>query len=340
MYDISVDIINQVKDKVSAASSISVIGHSAPDADAVTSVLSLYAFFSKLYPDKKIYPVLPDDLPNYVLWLENLDKLLIGEQAQDVLVGSDVIFFVDLNEQKRVGDLEEAVASSGAFKVVIDHHPEPENFADVLISFPQAGSTTEIIFSFLKLYDQKAIDKLIATYIFTGILTDTGCFCHDSATDRTFAAVSELLRYGVEKSRIIDNIYHNYSFDRMRLMGYVLYKKMKIIPEYQFGYIVLTRQELEQFNFKFGDHENFVNLPLSVKGITVSAMFMEREDFVRVSLRSTGTVDVGQVAKTFLSGGGHKNAAGGNMDLPVDAAVERFLTEILPQIFNYAQQKN
>ncbi len=336
-YPINQNTIDKIKSQVESAHTILIIGHTSPDPDAVSSVLSLYVFFKKKYPQKNIIPALPDDLPTNVFWFEHVNDIKLGQQVVPYFKTAQVIFLVDLNEAKRVGELEQYLRQSSAFKIIIDHHPEPEQFANILISYPEAASTTEIIFTFVHKYDSSLIDKQIATYIFTGLLTDTGCFCHDSANERSFAVASELLKYKIDKNRIIQEIYNNYSYDRMRLMGYVLVEKMKIIPEYNFGYISLSLEEMRRFNYKYGDHENFVNLPLSIKGITFSAMFMEQEKTVRVSLRSTGSIDVGMVAKKYLNGGGHKNAAGGNMDLPLQNAVNKFINEILPKIFENEQ---
>ena len=332
-YAIDGKIIEKIRNKLEHAQTVLIIGHTAADPDAVSSVLSLYVSFKKKYPGKTIIPALPDKMPTNVYWFEHINEIKSGDDVVPYIETAQVIFCVDLNEAKRVGDLEPNLRASKAFKIIIDHHPDPEPFVDVLISYPEAGSTTEIIYSFLQKYDSSLMDRQIATYIFTGILTDTGCFCHDSASERTFAIASELLKYKINKNRIIQEIYNNYSYDRMRLMGYVLLEKMKIIPKYGFGYISLSQKEMQQFNYQYGDHENFVNLPLSIKGITFSAMFMEQEDSVRVSLRSTGSIDVGMVAKKYLGGGGHRNAAGGNMDLPLENAVNKFINEILPKIF-------
>ncbi len=332
-FDISQNTIDKIKQTVISAQSIAIIGHTAPDADAVSSVLGLYSFFTKLYDSKNIIPVLPDELPTNILWFNDLGKIKIGQEAQPYIMQADVIFCVDLNETKRVGILEDALKQSEAFKIIIDHHPEPENFADITLSFPEAGSTTEIIYDFLKNYEPQILDKVIATYLFTGLLTDTGCFCHDSADVTSFAIASELLKFGINKSEIIQNVFNNYSYDRMRLMGYVLLNKLKILPEYGFGYISLSQEEMRKFNYKYGDHENFVNLPLSIKGIHTSVMFMEMPDKVRVSLRSVGVIDVSKIARKYLGGGGHKNAAGGNMPLPLEKAEKEFLTNILPKFF-------
>ncbi len=334
-FDISQNTVEKIKVKVTSAQTISIIGHTSPDADAVSSVLALYVFFTKLYPTKKIIPILPDELPTNVLWFKDLDKIMIGGKARQFLLESDVIFCVDLNETKRVGCLENDFKQSKAYKIIIDHHPEPEDFADLILSFPEAGSTTEIIYDFLKKYNPAFIDNNIATYLFTGLLTDTGCFCHDSADVTSFAIASELLKFGINKTGIIQNVFNNYSYDRMRLMGYVLLNKLEIIPEYGFGYIALSQAEMQKFNYKYGDHENFVNLPLSIKGIHTSAMFMEMEDKVRVSLRSVGVIDVSKIARKYLGGGGHKNAAGGNMPLPLEESLDVFISKILPKMFDY-----
>ncbi len=335
MYTLDKHTLQTIEQKTSQARDIVIIGHTGPDADAVSSVLGLKAYLQKLNPKARITGILPDEMPEFLQWMEGAGQILIGQEAVPAIQSADLLFFVDLNEAKRVGELQETVEKARGFKIIIDHHPKPENFADILLSFPSAGSTTEIIYSLLKQIDPAKIDLTIARHLLTGILTDTGCFCHDSATSVTLATAAELLDYGIDKGELVRNIYNNYSYDRMKLMGYALQEKFEILPQYSFGYIWLTQEELERFNYKTGDHENFVNLPLSVRGIKISAMFMERDDIVRVSLRSAGNIDVGEIARKYLDGGGHKNAAGGNMEKPIEKAIDTFINKILPQIPNH-----
>ncbi len=315
---------------------ISIIGHSNPDADAISSVLALYHILNKL--NKNVTPVLPDEPPKFLTWIPTLDKVSVGQKASDFILNSQLIICLDFNETKRAGDLETILTNSYAKKILIDHHPNPENFAQISFSYPSASSTAELIFLIVNKIFPKLIDKHFASLIYTGLLADTGCFCHDSTNSQTFKIASQLLKYGINKAEIVSNLYNSFSFNRMKLMGYVLYNNLKIIPEYNFGYISLSLEEMKRFGYQTGDHENFANLPLSIKQVLVSAMFLEQEDVIRVSLRSKGKINVGKLAQKYLNGGGHKNAAGGSLEPPLYKAIDYFVKNIVPLINKFKEE--
>jgi phosphoesterase RecJ-like protein len=246
---------------------------------------------------------------------------------------SDIIFLLDFNSLKRIDTAADVVQVSKALKVMIDHHPQPEQCADIIFSFPQKSSTAEIVWEFMKKLDTSKLDKRIAGYVFLGIVSDTGCFCFDSAGKETFSIVSEILDYNIDKSRIIEKLYQNFSENRTRLLGYLLHNKMKVFHAKKAAYITFTLREKELFAYRTGDHENFVNFPLSIKGIKFSAFFMENEDEIRVSLRSKGDyVNVNEIARKYFFGGGHKNAAGGKFKGSMEELEEFFSEKILKNL--------
>jgi phosphoesterase RecJ-like protein len=170
-------------------------------------------------------------------------------------------------------------------------------------------------------------------------MTDTGCFSFNSSRPETWNAVAELLRLGIDKDSIFSEVYENYSDGRMRLMGYCLNEKMKVIEEYNTAYISLTLEELRQFHFEPGDTEGFVNLPFSVNGVKVTALFIERDDHIKISLRSKGNIAINLIAQKYFDGGGHKNAAGGESKLNMTDTISKF-TSLLPLYDKELRQTN
>ena len=326
-FKLSVDKLGKYIDK---SNNIVVIGHQSPDGYAVGSILAVYNFFTK--KGKNIVPVLPDPMPEFLNWLPAANKVVDGENAIKHIKQADLIICIDFNEQKRVGELSDYLRNSNAVKILIDHHVEPENFAQVMFSYPTAGSSAEIVYRILKGLDKELLDKQIATCIFTGLITDTGCFCHDSAGYETFETAAELMKYDIDKQEIINHLYHSYSYDRMRLMGYVLEKKMQLTDQGKIAYITLTEDELKQFNYKSGDHENFVNLPLSIKTVQVSFFILENGDKIKISIRSKGKVDVNELARKFFAGGGHKKAAGGSWEGSMQSLINLLTNEVTQYI--------
>ncbi len=146
--------------------------------------------------------------------------------------------------------------------------------------------------------------------------------------------VADLLEKGIDKDDIFRLVYDNYSADRMRLLGFSLNEKMVVIPEYKTAYIALTREELARYNHVTGDTEGFVNLPFSIKGIIVTALFLEKEDYIKISFRSRGDFEINKFAEKHFNGGGHKNAAGGEAYMSLDETIKTFVN-LLPLYKKY-----
>ncbi len=334
MFELDTKKIQELKPHILSAKKIVLIGHTSPDGDAVSSVLALFLALKKI-TNAQVYPVLPDEIPNYVKWFDHINDLIIDSRAPELLDNADIVFCLDFNEAKRVNHLSENLLSSRAIKVLIDHHPQPENFVDYSFSYPTASSTAEIVYYFIKALDKDLLDRTIAIYLFSGILTDTGVFIHDSADSQTLAVASDLMSYGIDKGDIIKKLFNNYSENRMRLMGYLLFKKMKIYYEHEVAIITLTQGIMKRFNFKLGDHENIANLPLSIQGVEISIFVMERQDNLKVSFRSKGKYNVNLIARDYFSGGGHKNAAGGSFQGSIRKLKKYIENQVFPNLKKY-----
>jgi phosphoesterase RecJ-like protein len=175
------------------------------------------------------------------------------------------------------------------------------------------------------------------------MMTDTGNFSFNSNYPEMYQIIGELVAFGVNKDEIYNRVFNAYSADRMRLMGYCLYQKMKIFPEHHTALIYLSRKELYRFNFQSGDAEGIVNLPLQIKDIHYSCFMREdkvnptevalaggSKTKIKISLRSQGNRPVNVFAKDIFNGGGHANASGGEYYGPLPEAVQLFID-------NYAQ---
>jgi len=291
-------------------------------------MLGLYWYLSNR--ELNVNLIVPNEIPFFLHWMPGCDQIITGESqlesATAVLKEADLIFCLDFNEIDRLNILQEDFRLSQAFKILIDHHPFPENFADISISLPEYGSVAEMVFEIIKaIADIDKVDKNIAECLFTGIMTDTGCFSFSSSEPGTWIAVAELLGAGIDKDRIYNLVYENYSDSRMRLMGYSTDKKMMVIPGLNTAYIALNMEELDKYNHVIGDTEGFVNIPFSIRGIRVTALFIEKSDHVKISFRSRGDFAINLFAEKYFKGGEHKNAAGGESDLSLDATIKKFV---------------
>ena len=195
---------------------------------------------------------------------------------------------------------------------MIDHHEAPENYSELQYSDPSMSSTCEMIYHFIdKLGDVDKIDKNISRSLYAGIMTDTGSFKYSSPTSETHNIIARLIKYGARNTVIHDLVYDNYSADRMKLLGYCLNDKLLLFPENKSAIISLTNDELKRFNFKKGDTEGIINYALAIKDTIFAAFIVERDNIVKLSLRSKGSFKVNEIAGKYFNGGGHENAAGG-----------------------------
>lgn len=333
---ISQEVKELISEKISLAKNITLIGHSSPDGDAVGSCLGLSQFLPQ---DKNISVVLPDDYPHFLRWMNFKNLITIGhyeyEKSQRLLREADVIFILDFNDESRVGKLSEALASSKAFKIMIDHHQHPKDHADVIISNTASCSTAQMVYDFAEeMGFVNRLDKDVAACLYTGIVTDSGSFKFPSTTARTHEVVGKLMETGLESSEIQQKIFDQNSLDRLMMLGYVLNEKMEVFQDYGASIMTFDQEDKDNYNFKTGDTEGFVNYPLSVKGINFSAFISEKEGMTRISFRSKGNLHVNEFAKDFFHGGGHINAAGGRSDLSVQETKNK-IKELLPKLDSY-----
>jgi phosphoesterase RecJ-like protein len=306
---------------------ITLLTHINPDGDAIGSMLGLYWFLVK--KGCQVSMAIPNGIPKFLEWMEGVDRIRIyadqEEKVKEELQQADLVFCLDFNEAGRLGKMQALFENLEATRILVDHHPEPDCRADHIFSVQEVSSTAELVYQLIDgLGELAMVDTVISTCLFVGIMTDTGCFSFNSSHPRTFEIVAELLLRGIDKDRIFSLVYDNYSADRMRLLGYSLEKKLVILPEMRTAYISLTREELERFNHTMGDTEGFVNYPFSVSDIRVSALFLEKEDHIKISFRSKGDFPINAFAAKFFNGGGHENAAGGESYEPLETTLQKF----------------
>ncbi len=320
----------KVKEILGTPSKVVIIMHRSPDGDAVGSSLGM-----KHYLEKRGHTVTvlsPNAYPEFLKWMPGTRSVIDFEKtpspANQSIAKADLILFLDFNSLKRIGDLEIAVKKSKAFRLVIDHHPQPEKFADISFHNVGSSSTAELVYDFITLLgENKKINKDIANCLYAGIMTDTGSFRFSSTSAHTHDVVADLMRHGAETTKIHRFIDDNNRDIRLRLLGYAVMEKMKILPDFATGFITLTQSELKRFDYREGDTEGLVNEPISVKGIVFSALFTELKDGeIKISFRSKDKFDVNLFARKHFNGGGHINAAGGKSELSMDETILKFLT--------------
>ncbi len=315
------------QEQIEKAQKIVLVTHLSPDGDAMGSSLGLYHYLQDL--GKEVRVVVPNAFPYFLKWMNGAKDIVVNTYiptvAEAFIKNADLIFCLDFNTLKRIGALGELVEQSSAKKILIDHHLDPDEDFDVVISYPKISSTSEIVFRLIaQLGDFERITSTLAECIYTGMMTDTGGFTYNSNDPEIFEIISMLLKKGVDRDHIYREVFNNYSEQRFRLLGFTLSQRMKIYPERKASLIYLSLEDQKQFNLTKGDTEGFVNYPLSIKGILFSVFIREDDELTKVSLRSQGDFPCNKFAADFFNGGGHLNASGGEFYGSVEDAISLF----------------
>ncbi|MGL2986505.1 DHH family phosphoesterase [Flavobacterium sp. RSSA_27] len=327
--------IQAVQELLATPKKIAIIPHRGPDGDAMGSTLALYHFLLK--NNHQPIVIAPNEFPDFLAWLPGSETVEVYEKEREkctaILKEAELVFTLDFNALHRTGEMETVLKTLTVPFIMIDHHQKPDDYAAVMYSDTQFGSTCEMIYNFITYLGQKSsIDKTIATCIYTGILTDSGSFRFPKTTGNTHRIVADLIDLGVENSVVPTLLFDNSSYNRLQLLGRAL-QNMQLIPEKQTSYITLTQAELDEFHFVKGDTEGIVNYGLSIKGIVFSAIFIENQEekIIKISFRSQGDFDVNEFARNHFNGGGHINAAGGKSEESLSATVAKFV-ELVHQL--------
>jgi phosphoesterase RecJ-like protein len=321
--------IEELKSMLQTPQNIVILSHTNPDGDAIGSSLAWAEILRS--QGHSVNCVVPNRYPYYLEFMPNITSLLLYKDdklgiVDSVIRGADIIFCLDFHTMTRLDGLGEVIGGNkGAKRVLIDHHLDPNNDFDLMISYPEASSTCYLVATLIKeLYGEESFTKSMAENLFVGMMTDTGNFAFSNITPDLFRMVALLAATGISIPTIHNNVYNSFTEGRARLFGYVINRKMKIFHNGTVAYMSLTSDELKRFWFQQGDSEGFVNYPLTIKKMKMSAIFTEHNDFIRVSLRSRGNIDVNVFAQRYFHGGGHKNAAGGKSFMTMDETIKFF----------------
>lgn len=325
-------LIQKVNQLVDEAAHIVIVAHENPDGDAIGSSLGMMHFL-QAYGKEDVKVLIPNEIPHNLTWMPGADRIFVytlqAESCKRVLQEADLILFLDLNDIERTGKMAELFKGLSAQRVLIDHHEFPQPFAPVTLSYPNIASTSELVFRYIcRSSCLDYLNKEAAVCIYTGMMTDTGNFAYNSNQPDMYIIVHYLLQKGVDKDAVYRKVFYAYSEDRLRMTGYILYKAMEILPEYHTAVTAISKRRLTSFNYRQGDTENIVNMPLQIEGVNIS-IFLREDNPIRISFRSVGDIPVNRLANSLFGGGGHKNAAGARYRGKLSDAVE-IIKQALP----------
>jgi len=326
--------LTDLKSLLATPQKIVITTHHKPDGDAMGSSLGLYGYLIQKGHHVKV--VTPTDYPVFLHWMPNNSDVVIfteeKEKAAKLVEEAAIIFCLDFNTLSRINELGELVRVASAKKVMIDHHLDPEDFDDYRHWDINACAAAQLVYDFIvnQLEDEKGINKDVAACLYTGIMTDSASFRFPLATSNVYRIAANLIDLGAEHWKIHQLVYDNASEDRLRFLGYCLSNKLEVFHEFNTAIITVTKEELAKYHSTTGDTEGVVNYALSINGIRLAALIIERPDKVKLSLRSTGDFPANEICKKYFNGGGHRNAAGGASEKSLTEVIEEFKS-ILPE---------
>ena len=321
--------IKLFKERLSHPQKIVITTHHKPDADALGSALGLANYFKK--KGHQVTVISPSDYPYFLHWMNGNDEVInfeeLGqkEKVGEMISEADMIVCVDFSSLSRIHDMADMVKSSKAYIVNIDHHQDPEDFADFRYWSTAAAATCELVYELIvQLGDKDLIDSDIADCLYSGIMTDTGGFRHPNTTKNVHLVTAELIGLGADNSKISRLIYDTNSVNRLKFIGFALTRRLIILQDLQTAYFAISKKDLKKYDSQTGDTEGLVNYALSLDGIKLAALFTERKDGVKISFRTAEDVAINKFAAQYFDGGGHKNASGGKSTLSLQETTQKF----------------
>ena len=325
-------------DALSKTQQAVLITHHKPDGDAIGALLGLHLFCRQM--GLNTCPIVPSACPDYLQWMPGTDLLLDAEAAPEraakALEDADLLVCLDFSQWARTHHMENQLAHFHGNTVVIDHHLQPAGVFQLAYWDANACATAQLVFEWIQECGKKeTINPSIAELLYTGILTDSGGFRFSSVTPATHQATASLIECGARPQEVYEKLFNRNRPERLRFMGYCMAEKMVILESFPGAYMAIAQQDVDRFQLQDGDTEGLVNQPLSIIGIQFSAVLREdtSEGLIKLSLRSKGAIPVNELADRFFEGGGHKNAAGGRIKMPL-AEAETYFRKALQQFFN------
>lgn len=319
--------ISEIYSQLNVPKNIAITFHQKPDGDAMGSGLGLCNFLVQL--GHTVSVVSPTNWAAFLKWMPGAKQVIDFEMNTDKAMGAlkkaDWLFCLDFNVLSRTRKMEPVIKELSCVKILIDHHQQPQvDEFDYGVSDTSKSSTAEMVFDFIKEsgYDDK-INIPVAECLYAGVMTDTGSFRFNAATADVHTMVARLKETGFVHSQVHENLFDNFMESRFRFFGNTLLNRMEIFYEYNTALIAIPQSDLIKFNVKTGDTEGLVNFPLSIKGIKLAVVIIDRGDERKSSFRSKGGFDVNTFARKYFNGGGHFNASGGKNSESLEEVVKQ-----------------
>lgn len=325
--------IAKLKEILSTPKKVVIVTHRNPDGDALGSSLGFKSFLDK--KGHEVSFISPNAYTPNLKWMQGAENILVYDQpigkklCEAKITSAEVIFCLDFNALTRLEALGDIIKNATALKVMIDHHRQPENFAQLEFCNIQYCATAELIYDLINdLEETELIDNKSAENLYIGLATDSGFFQFNNTTPNALNVAAALVAKGARPDFVSEKINNIFRETRLRFFGYCLNEKLKLVKNNQLAYMMITQAEIKKYNLQSGDSEGLVNYPFKIEGVKVCAYFSEEPDRIKISFRSRGGVDMNTFARNYFEGGGHRNAAGGISKISLAATEKKFLEAI------------
>lgn len=311
--------LDEIIKEIKKANSIVILTHESPDGDAVSSSLSV---MHALYQLGKEADIIIPEYPKDFEFLPEADKI----KKESDIKQYDLAISVDCSDLKRLVGSEEYFETAKE-TIQIDHHSINAMFADLNYVDPVAPACCQILIGMFEYFGIE-INKEIGTCILTGIITDTGAFQYSGVTPETLEFAAEILRKGVNMSKICQQVLRNKSKANCELTK-LLYDRMEFLEDGKIVISYITVEDNKNLNAQIGDDEGLVEIERDIEGVEVAVLLKEKEgkNGFKASLRSKENVNVSDVC-FLLGGGGHPRAAGCFISGSLEQAREKILKAI------------
>lgn len=292
------NIKKKILDKIESYDTIIVSRHIRPDGDAIGSTKGLVTVLRDSYPDKKVY-LINEDYSDYLAFLGGEDE------ASDEVYDGALQIVLDTGTEDRISNRNYKKAKE---LIKIDHHIDDRPYGDISWVEDFRSSVCEMIADFCLTFPNKLkVSPEAATYIYCGMVTDSGRFRYDGVTGDTMRLAGALLDLGVDMQSLYANLYVE-DFETLKLKSYV-YDNIKITPN-GVAYIYMTEAARKDFNLTMEAASNVVSELSAIRGSLIWLAFIDdkAKNQIRVRLRSR-FLAVNELAGKY-HGGGHAMASG------------------------------
>ena len=301
--------LKTISEKLFSAKTVVLFPHKNPDGDSVGACSALSLALRAKGVECYVYS---DETPKYLYFI-NQEAFT---KDWDKIPSPDVCAAIDCNEYERLQERSK-LFDAGETKICIDHHEHDMGFGDLYYIDPKAAAVCELVFEILK-YAGAEITRDIANALYTGIVTDTGSFRYSNTRFESYQMAGELFNIGVDHIEIMVNLYNNKDLKKVRCENKAIARAI-FFAEGRGVISYLTSGEMASLNAHPQHADEIIDRLRDIEGVEMAAYLEEREDGIKVSMRSKTDTSVLGICQRN-GGGGHVKAAGCTMHTTLEDA--------------------